>query len=554
MVEPMRFFASPQNWLRGLLACAVSAGLPVTAQTEQSSGNGRALYQRTCFLCHQINGQGMPRVYPPLAKSDFLLGDTPRAIRILCEGLSGEITVNSKKFDGVMPPVTLNDQEVADVLNYVRNSWGNQGESVTADTVKEVRAKTSFPTFEKLMEASSYPPLPSPPEGFTLREVVRLPFQATRMLTDPTGKFIYLLHGYGDVSVLDPVSGQLRQILWSKNFLLHRPDDSGPPLFVLGLAMDKQNRLYIAANQGNNATVPYQNVVTIYRTSGFTPEGDPTDPKPWFETNYPGNSAYVHAVENIAFGPDGLLYIGNGARTDANQSGGDPHYYQGGETPITSSFWRVNPADDRPILEVFARGIRNAYGFCWNDKGELFATENGPDADAPEELNFVEKGKHYGFPYTFSNWGKKKAYPHTPDAPPGLEFTLPIANLGPDGGYKGEPLYTFDPHSSPGGIVFLGDDFPEGWRGTFLLTRFGNFLGQGSVGFDLLHATLKKNAAGIYEGRFQTVLAPLGRPIDVHLLSGGRVYVCEYSRATKKDVSFAMPGRIIELAVKPNVR
>ena len=545
----MLFFASQKFWTRALFVRAALLGFPLMAQTEQSSANGRLLYQRTCFLCHQINGQGMPHVYPPLANSDFLLSDTPRAIRILCEGLTGEILVNWKKFDGVMPPVTLDDQEVADVLNYARSSWGNQAEPVTADQVKAVRAKTQFPTFEKLQEASAYPPLPTPPEGFTLREVVRLPFQAQRMVTDASGKFIYLLHGYGDVTVLDPVTGQLRQILWSKNYLLHRPGDLGPPLFVLGMALDKQNRLYIASNQQNGANTPFQNVVTIYRTTAVSPDGDPSDPKPWFETNYPGNSAYIHAVENIAFGPDGLLYVGNGARTDANQSGDDPRYYQGGETPITSSFWRIDPKQENPTLEVFARGIRNAYGFCWNDKGELFATENGPDADAPEELNFVEKGKHYGFPYKFSNW-TKKAYPHTPDAPPGLEFTLPIANLGPDGGFHGEPLYTFDPHSSPGGIVFLGDDFPEGWRGTFLLTRFGNFLGQDSVGFDLLHAILEKDAQGKYQAHIKTVLAPLGRPIDVHLLSSGRVYVCEYSRATKRDVSFAMPGRIIELAVQ----
>ena len=47
--------------------------------------------------------------------------------------------------------------------------------------------------------------------------------------------------------------------------------------------------------------------------------------------------------------------------------------------------------------------MRNAYGFCWNERGEMFATENGPDADAPEELNQIEQGRHYGFPYTFAN-------------------------------------------------------------------------------------------------------------------------------------------------------
>ena len=115
----MRLFAFRKLWFYGLLCGALVNGSSLFAASEESIANGRALYQRTCFLCHQLNGQGLPRVYPPLANSDFLLSDPRRAARILCEGLSGEIIVNWKKFDGVMPPVTLNDQEVADVLKAV---------------------------------------------------------------------------------------------------------------------------------------------------------------------------------------------------------------------------------------------------------------------------------------------------------------------------------------------------------------------------------------------------------------------------------------------------
>ena len=64
----------------------------------------------------------------------------------------------------------------------------------------------------------------------------------------------------------------------------------------------------------------------------------------------------------------------------------------------------------------------------------MFLTENGPDADAPEELNLIESGRHYGFPYQFSDW-TRKAYDRTPDAPEGLTLTVPIPNVGPDGGF-----------------------------------------------------------------------------------------------------------------------
>lgn len=528
-----------------------TAPSPNPATKEDQLARGKDLYLKNCFICHQIGGQGVPGVFPPLAKSDFLLTNKERSIRILCEGLTGEITVNGKKFAGAMPAVVLDDLQVADVLTYVFQSWGNTGEPVTDEEVKAVRAKTRYPTFEKLQKANIYPPLPKPPEGFAIREVVRTPFQGVRMASDGRGKLIHVLVGNGDVWRLDPVAGHLRQILWADRYLERRPGDMGGPLFVLGLALDKENRLYIASNQPNNATLPVQNIVTIYRTTGQA-GGDPANPKPWFQTNYPGNSAYVHGLEHIAFGPDGFLYAGNGARTDANQFSGGANYFEGGETPLTSCIWRLDPKLENPPVEVFARGIRNAYGFCWNDKGEMFATENGPDADAPEELNLIERGKHYGFPYRFADW-TKKAYGHTPDAPPGLEFTLPIANMGPAGGYDGQPMYTFDPHSGPGGIVWLGDDFPEGYRGTLVLNRFGNFIRtpKDHVGYDVLQARLRKNAQGIYEARIETLLAPLGRPIDVHLAGKGKIYVCEYSRGTNNASSYSLPGRIVELAVKP---
>jgi hypothetical protein len=241
--------------------------------------------------------------------------------------------------------------------------------------------------------------------------VARLPQKGVRLASDGEGKALYVLSENGDVWRLDPENGSLLQILWGKRYLEKRPGDLGGPLFVLGLAMDKQKRLYIASNQQNDSTLPVQNIVTIYRTTSLV-DGIPGEPKPWFQTNYPGNAAYVHGVEHIAFGPDGFLYVGNGARTDAGQTKTDTKWYGGGETPITSSIWRLDPTAERPTLEVFARGIRNAYGFCWNERGEMFATENGPDADAPEELNLIERGKHYGFPYTFANW-TKKAYAHT---------------------------------------------------------------------------------------------------------------------------------------------
>ena len=523
-----------------------------TAELAARLERGRDLYVRNCFVCHQFNGQGIPGVFPPLAKSDLIATNLERAIKAVVEGLSGEILVNGKKFNGAMPPVAINDEEVADVFTYVLNSWGNPGGAISPAMVKEVRSRTRFPTFERLQQASTYAPLPNPPPDFTLREVVRLPARGVRLTSDGEGRVLYMLTEDGDVFRVETATGETRQILWPKNYLITRGlNTSGLTFKTVGLTMDKEKRLYIVGNQQDISHPPVQNHVTIYRTTAFA-DGNPVDPKPWFWTNYPGSPAYIHAAENIAFGPDGFLYVGNGGRTDAGQTGVDSTWYGGGETPITACIWRLDPKLENPAIDIFARGIRNAYGFCWNNQGEMLATENGPDADPEDELDLIERGKHYGFPYTFANW-TKKAYPHTPDPPPGLEFTLPIPNIGPDGGFNGKPIYSFDPHSCPGGIAYLGDDFPEGYRGTFMLARFGNFIRtvKESSGYDVLQARLRRNAAGKYEAEMHTVLAPLGRPIDVHVSGKGKVYILEYSRPTSSKGSYALPGRILELAVKP---
>jgi len=85
-------------------------------------------------------------VFPPLARSDFLMADKQRAIGIVLNGLSGPVTVNGNKFNSVMPPMSqLNDDELANILTYVRNSWGNSGEAVSADEVAHIRSSTKRP-------------------------------------------------------------------------------------------------------------------------------------------------------------------------------------------------------------------------------------------------------------------------------------------------------------------------------------------------------------------------------------------------------------------------
>lgn len=102
---------------------------------------GKEIYGRTCFACHQSEGQGIPNAFPPLAKSDYLNADPKRAIDAVLHGLSGEIVVNGKKYNSVMTSQNLTDEEIANVLTYVYNSWSNNKTNVTAPMVKAQRGK-----------------------------------------------------------------------------------------------------------------------------------------------------------------------------------------------------------------------------------------------------------------------------------------------------------------------------------------------------------------------------------------------------------------------------
>jgi mono/diheme cytochrome c family protein len=378
---------------------------------------GRALYMQHCALCHQATGHGTPKVFPPLGGSDFLQ-DQDRTILAVVQGLSGSIVVNGETYNGVMPPTVLNDDQVADVLTYVYNSWGNDGSVIRPDMVSRVRGRSRFQTFEALERANTYPPLPQAPEGFTVRELVRLPFNPLRLAGDGTGEFLYVLTQHGDLFRVGISNGEIKPLLKAADYL----DVQRGEIAAYGMALDDQKRLFISVNQRYDGGPLATNEVTIYRTTAVQ-DGAPLEARRWFATTYPWGVGYFnHGIGHMAFGPDGLLYVGSGSRTDANETGNNPRYSREGETPLTAGLWRLNPKADVPEVEVYARGLRNIFGFCWNDRGELFAVDNGPDADAPEEMNLIEQGRHYGFPYRFSDW-TNKPYPHTPDAPEGLNFT-----------------------------------------------------------------------------------------------------------------------------------
>jgi len=105
---------------------------------QNSIERGKTVYEDFCMQCHMATGEGIPGAFPPLAKADYLLENRTKAIHAVKFGLKGPITVNGTDYNSVMAPLGLYDDEVADVMNYILNSWGNTSDKLV--TEEEVAA------------------------------------------------------------------------------------------------------------------------------------------------------------------------------------------------------------------------------------------------------------------------------------------------------------------------------------------------------------------------------------------------------------------------------
>ena len=122
----------------GILSLVSFQGKPVF-DLKASISRGKETYVAYCISCHMEKGEGIESIYPPLAKSDYLMADKKRSIHQVLNGVSGEIKVNGKIYTMEMTGFSLTDQEASDVLNYIRNSFGTKGDAVTPDHVKLAR-------------------------------------------------------------------------------------------------------------------------------------------------------------------------------------------------------------------------------------------------------------------------------------------------------------------------------------------------------------------------------------------------------------------------------
>jgi hypothetical protein len=250
--------------------------------------------------------------------------------------------------------------------------------------------------------------------------------------------------------------------------------------------------------------------------------------------------------------------------------------------PLSSAIFRVPTNGNNIMLKndeamlkaggyLYADGTRNPFDLAFNAAGDLIAAENGPDMDLPDELNWIQEGKHYGFPWRFGaeanptldpaytstgdlrlhagymavDIGSYKADPTFPAAPTGVTFVDPIINKGPaaalfrtgktgavqDGGTMAAGMPGITGHRSPVGVAFdvkgqlCGDFYKAGIVGSYGSLPQSGFTDQGQ---DLLLIQLTKNAAGTnYEMKATQIATGVRSPMD-GILVGNKYYSVGY--------------------------
>ena len=408
-------------------------------------------------------------------------------------------------------------------------------------------------------------------EGILLSKVLDVGGGNIRLVENPATGGLYMLHSVAGLYLLtlEP-EAKLENVA------------SGSKLAgeATGLAFAQDGTAYVVSNL---VLEDSKNVAIIRR--GTSQDGMNFDWEVVARTEpYPrSNTVFNHNYNAIVVSPDGdWLYINAGSRTDHGEvQDFDGIFPDTREVPLTTKIMRVPsdaieltlPNDEAALVEgdyIFAWGVRNTYDLAFAPNGDLFGAENGPDADYPEELNWLREGHHYGFPWQFGNWDNQQQFPdydssedklqhpdfiavregyyqNDPDfPPPPTDFTMPVANVGPDATvYRsfegeevnaaevGETLYTFTPHRSPLGLVFVDNDAMPATLQSTDDTQSAFVLSWGAAGgtlsdrgMDVLHLSLSKTEDN-YETVTHQIATDFKNPIDAVLVEN-RLYVLEW--------------------------
>ena len=401
----------------------------------------------------------------------------------------------------------------------------------------------------------------------SLRYVASIPVNSIRLVYDATHKSLLMLNIEQGLVRINPANG-IKDIVAT-------PGDMLAGATASGLAVASDGTVFVTGNQ----TLEKSTRAVIRRG---TPTGAGytwttlarTEPYPRSDT------PFDHLFNGIAISPDQqFIVVNSGSRTDhgevEDQNGAFPNLR---EIPLTSRMFKL-PINGSDILlqnseealapYVYAKGFRNSYDPAFAPNGVLFAGDNGPDADLPDELNAITPGLHYGFPWRFGTTDTPQrdpaydpstdgylqpdftavqigAYANDPSYPAApTTFVDPIANAGPaaveyrtsDGvahnaASEGGTVSSFTPHRSPLGLLFLDQSFPASWQAPAnglhaIILSWGAAGGTlKDRGQDMLALELSP-AGKTYTMTARQLVTGLHNPIDATAIDN-KVYVLEF--------------------------
>ena len=409
----------------------------------------------------------------------------------------------------------------------------------------------------------------------TLRKVATVPDYSVRLSYNKSNDLFYFLTTRGELFELDIETGSQRLIADSNDHQIGESQgleisDSGL-IFISGTNKDRQS----ATNEGKISRGINQDGQWIWENVLTTEK-------------YPlSNTAFDHNFNAIVLSPDQkTLYVNSGSRTDHGEVHSvDGLYPNTREVALTAKLFQVSAdtadlilLNDHEFLKtnnfIYAEGLRNTFDLAFDKDGNLFGTENSGDRDDSEELNLLEEGKHYGFPWLmggnltpmqFMGYNVNEdpyvsksstAYrggffyndPNYPSPPDSVVFVEGLINIGPDADRKRESdgniydasdngleIRTFTSHRSPLGLVFdktssLGgqytnDGFVLGWTGSDHSDLLSRLSDQGK---DMFHLTLIPDHEEKFKVSVTRIASGFKNPIDAEIVDN-KIYVMEYT-------------------------
>ena len=404
---------------------------------------------------------------------------------------------------------------------------------------------------------------------------------SVRIAKDPRSNQLYYLKMNGDIYRvnLQPGSGT------STSTKVYSAADHGIANNVQGMAIGPDGTIYIVGNTTTNSGNS-----TFARVGKGVPNG--SGGRTWSllartEPYQLSRTAFDHLFNGIITSLDGqYIYLNSGSRTDHGEVESSNNVYPNTrEVALTAKILRLPASGSSLVLTndinvlrqagyVFAEGTRNSFDFAFGPNGDLFATENGPDRDMSDELNWLRPGMHYGFPWRMGGADNPQQFPtYDPSTdklldsrfvavssgayhndptfpPPPTNFAEPVINLGPDAdSYRdpadglvkdssalGRTLSTFTAHRSPLGLVFdtVGAMAPPFQNHGFMLSwTLGDTNGNSKAGpfkdasQDLVDLNLTKLGNTNYQTTVTRIVGGLSNPIDAEII-GNRIYIIEY--------------------------